>query len=149
MNLRVQRRIASELLKCGSHRVWFDASRREDIARAITREDMRRLISKGYVKKRQAAGTSRGRARELAEKKRKGRRVGRGSRKGTSNARLPKKEKWMLKIRAQRKMLMELRDKGEITRALYRKLSLMAKGGVFRSKAHMQGIITQLKERSS
>lgn len=148
MNLKVQRRIASELLKCGSHRVWFDAEHKEDIARAITREDIRRLIVKGYVKKKQAAGTSRGRARELAEKKRKGRRVGRGSRKGTRNARFPKKERWMIKIRAQRKMLQEMRDKGEITKTIYRKLYMMAKGGVFRSKTHMQGFIAQFKERS-
>ncbi len=147
MNLRVQRRLASELLKCGSDRVWFDPEHEQDIARAITREDIRRLIGKGFIRKKQAAGTSRGRARVLAEKKRKGRRVGHGSRKGTSNARFPKKERWMLRIRAQRKLLQALRDSGEITRALYRKLYMMAKGGVFRSKAHLKNFIVQLKER--
>jgi large subunit ribosomal protein L19e len=128
--------------------VWFDPEREAEVARAITREDMRRLIAKGVVKRKRDVGTSRGRARKLAEKKRKGRRIGRGSRKGTDNARFPKKKRWMLKIRSQRKLLKELRDKGEIVKALYRKLYLKAKGGVFRSKAHMLGFITQFKERN-
>lgn len=147
MNLKVQRRIASELLKCGQHRVWFDPEHMSEIARAITREDIRRYISKGFIKKKQDRGVSRGRARELMNKKKKGRRVGHGSRKGAKGARFPKKERWMLKIRAQRKLLKALRDAGEITRSLYRKLYLRAKGGVFRSKAHLEMQISQMKER--
>ena len=147
MNLKVQRRISSEVLKCGKHRVWFDPEHLDEIARAITREDIRRFVSKGFIKKHQAKGVSRGRAREMMEKKRKGRRVGHGSRKGAKGARFPKKKRWMLKIRAQRKLLKTLRDTGELTRSLYRKLYLRAKGGVFRSKAHLELQMAQIKGR--
>jgi large subunit ribosomal protein L19e len=149
MNLSVQKRLASELLKCGIHRVRLDPAHGEEIARAITREDMRRLIDKGMVTKAQEKGTSRGRFRKVAEQKRKGRRKGPGKRRGTHNARLPKKERWMQKIRAQRKLLREMRDGGEIDRSLYRRLYSMAKGGVFRSKAHMRNYIANFKERTS
>ena len=149
MNLRVQRRIATELLKCGKDRVWFNPDELPAIAKAITRQDIRGLVNKGIIKKKQDKGVSRGRAREIMEKKKKGRRAGSGSRKGTKHARFPKKDRWMLKIRAQRKVLKALRDAGELTRNLYRRLYLMAKGGVFRSKNHMSGIILQIKERES
>lgn len=149
MNLKVQKRIASELLKCGGDRVWFNPDELELVSKAITRQDVRNLINKGIIKKKQDAGVSRGRAREVMNKKKKDRRVGHGSRRGTKNARFPKKKKWMIKIRAQRKVLRVMRDAGEITRNLYRKLYLMAKGGVFRSKNHMSGIIMQIKERES
>ncbi|MBR9689469.1 MAG: 50S ribosomal protein L19e [Candidatus Altiarchaeota archaeon] len=147
MNLKVQRRIASELLKCGSDRVWFNPDSLDQASKAITREDIRGLIKKGIIKKKQAIGVSRGRARIIAEKKRKGRRTGAGRRRGTKNARFPKKKRWMIKIRSQRKVLKGLRDTEEITRKLYRKFYLMAKGGIFRSKNHMSNFILKFKER--
>ena len=136
-------------MKCGENRVWFDPEHREEIARAITREDIRRLIFKGFIKKKPEKGTSRGRARAVAEKRKKGRRSGHGSRKGTANARLPRKERWMLKIRAQRRFLRELRKAGELAGGLYRRLYRMAKGGVFRSKAHLKLVLEQMKRRES
>jgi len=148
MNLNVQKRLASEILKCGRGRVWFDPERETEISKAITREDLRRLIKKGFVKKKQVKGVSRGRAREVAEKKKKGRRRGPGSRKGTKHAILSKKKRWSIKIRAQRRFLKTLRETDEVTRSLYRKLYLKAKGGVFRSKAHIKNFIEQIKERS-
>ncbi len=42
--LKMQRRIAADLLKCGENRVWIDPERIDDVATAITREDIRRLI---------------------------------------------------------------------------------------------------------
>ena len=147
MKLSTQRRIASELLKCGEGRVWFDPEHLDEIARAITREDIRRLIKKGIIKKKPVRGTSRARARILAEKKKKGRRRGQGSRKGKKTARMPKKLAWILKIRALRRVLRELREKGEVSRRLYRRLYALAKGGAFRSKAHLLSFVQQLKER--
>ncbi len=147
MNLRNQKRLASELLKCGADRVWFDPEHLEEIARAITREDIRRLIKKGLIRKKQVKGVSRARARVLAEKKKKGRRIGQGSRKGKSTARMPRKKAWMIKIRALRKLLRELRAKGEVPGKLYRRFYLLAKGGALRSKAHLLTVLKQVKER--
>jgi len=147
MDLKVQKRIASEVLKCGKSRVRFDPEHLSEVSGAITREDIRHLIKKGFIKKKQIKGVSRVRARKIEAQKKKGRRKGPGKRKGTRNARVSDKEKWIKKIRAQRKFLKGLRDNNEIEKSLYRKLYRRAKGGIFRSKAHIKTIIEKIKER--
>ena len=72
MKLRTQRRLAGELLKCGSERVWLDPEQLDKIAQAITREDIRKLIADGVIVKKQAKGISRVRANIRMFKKRKG-----------------------------------------------------------------------------
>ncbi len=144
MNLSLQRRLAAEILKCGTERVWISPEHAELVAKAITREDIRRLIEKGIIRKKQKKGTSRGRARVLAEKKRKGRRRGPGSRKGKKTARMPRKRLWIMRIRALRKLLRKLKEEQKITRREYRRLYMLAKGGFFRSKAHL---LLYLRER--
>jgi large subunit ribosomal protein L19e len=47
-------------------------------------------------------------------------------------------EAWVQKIRAIRKVLVELRDAGKIDRHLYRIIYRKAAGGQFRSVAHMK-----------
>ncbi len=37
MDLKNQRRVASELLKCGENRVWIDPNRTEDATDAVPR----------------------------------------------------------------------------------------------------------------
>ena len=44
-DLRNQRRMAAELLKCGVHRVWMDQDRLDEIAKAVTKDDIRILIN--------------------------------------------------------------------------------------------------------
>lgn len=43
----------------------------------------------------------------------------------------------MSRIRAQRDLLAKLRDEKKLTRALYRKFYRHAKGGMYRSRAHL------------
>ena len=137
MNLRTQRRIAAEILKCGINRVWIDPTYMEDIADAITRSDIRGAISDGKIKALRVRGISRGRTRYKAGQRRKGRRKGVGSRKGSAKARAPKKEIWMKTIRSIRMLLRELRDAGKIDRRTYREYYLKSKGGMFKSRAHV------------
>ena len=138
MQLTLQRRIAASVLKCSQKRVTFDNSRLEDIKEAITKVDVRGLISDGAVKKIQKKGVSRARARKIAEQKSKGRRKGKGSRKGSKYARCTKKERWMKTIRAQRDLLKTLRDKKIIMAAQYHELYGKSKGGFFRSRRHIK-----------
>jgi large subunit ribosomal protein L19e len=142
MNLKNQRRIAAELLDCGVNRVWIDPTYMEDVADAITRDDIRGAINDGKIKALRVRGTSRGRIRSRLAQKSKGRRKGMGSRKGTANARRPKKEAWMSTIRSIRSQLGELRDSGKITKRTYREYYLKAKGGMFKSRAH---VISRIK----
>ena len=138
MNLKNQRRVAAQLLKCGENRVWIDPNRLEDASDAITRADVRTLINSGAIAARQKKGISRARTNYRKAQRAKGRRRGHGSRRGTKGARKPSKEIWMQTIRPIRKKLKELRDAGKIDTATYREYYLKAKGGVFKSRPHLE-----------
>ncbi|BAI62311.1 50S ribosomal protein L19e [Methanocella paludicola SANAE] len=145
-DLANQKRLAAALLKVGVTRVWMDPEKLEDIATAITREDIRGLIEAGTVKRRPKVGISRGRARARDIKRAKGHRKGHGSRRGAAGARAPKKEQWMRKIRAQRKVLREMREEKTIDAHNYRILYRKAKGGEFRNVAHLKSYIAYQKK---
>ena len=136
-DLRNQRRIAAAVLDCGEGRVWIDPLHADAVAEAVTRQDIRSLVKKGYIRAEQKAGTSRGRARALKIQKDSGRRQGPGSRKGAKGARNPRKQRWIRTIRPIRSTLKELRESGKVSPTIYRVYYRKAKGGVFRSKAHL------------
>jgi large subunit ribosomal protein L19e len=136
-DLSNQKRMAAEILDCGLHRVWMDPEAAGDIAVAITRADLRELIKKGSVAAEKPKGVSRGRARARDVKRKYGHRKGHGSRKGTKGARNPRKEQWMKRIRAIRAKLKELRADGSLEKSTYCKIYRKAKGGEYRSVAHM------------
>jgi large subunit ribosomal protein L19e len=96
---------------------------------------MRLLISDGHVSAAPLIGSSRVRARKTSAQKRKGLRRGAGSRKGKSS---PTKESWMIKVRAQRLFLKELKEKEHIAQDTYRSLYMKSKGGFFRSRRHIK-----------
>jgi len=151
-DLRNQRRMAASLLKCGVNRVWMDHDRLDEIAKAVTKSDIRVLINGKAIKSRQIIGISRGRKQFNAKQKEKGRRSGHGSRKGAKYARLPKKERWIRTIRPIRSYLRSLRDEKQIDKSIYRKYYRKAKGGEFRSKHHLKthlisdGILKEVKQ---
>jgi large subunit ribosomal protein L19e len=138
MSVRSQRRIAASILKVGENKIWLDPEDTDAISSAITRTEIRKLIHEGAIRPLPEKGTSRGRTRTLRDKKKMGRRGGPGSRKGS---RLPRKTSWLLRIRAIRERLRELRDKRMIQTNTYRKLLLMAKGGSFRNSSHLDEYI--------
>jgi large subunit ribosomal protein L19e len=144
VELKAQKRLAAKILGIGVNRVWIDPARAADVEAAISRADIRRLIHDGTIRARPELGVSRARARERAEKKRKGRRRGVGSRKGAAKAGQTKKEAWIRTVRPLRTRLRELRNKHTIDAKEYRRLYRMIKGGAFRSRAHLE---TYLKER--
>ena len=137
-DLRNQKRMAADLLKCGVNRVWMDQDRLEEIAKAVTKDDIRVLIKGKAIKRRQIKGISSGRKKFIADQKKKGRRRGHGSRKGAKYARLPKKERWIKTIRPIRAYLKSLRHENQIDKTTYRRYYRKAKGGEFRSKHHLR-----------
>jgi large subunit ribosomal protein L19e len=138
MNLKVQKRLAAQILNCSPGRVTFDNDRLEDIKQAITKRDLKLLIGDGAITRKPGNFTSKVRARKLALQKRKGRRDGPGSRKGKFAARFKPKRTWMNLLRVQREFLKLLLEKKIITRQAYRELYLKSKGGYFRSKRHIK-----------
>ena len=149
MDLKNQRRLAAEVLKCGENRIWIDPEQNEEVEKAVTRRDVRNLVKQGVIKARKKKGVSRGRAQKLHAQQKKGRRRGYGSRKGTAYARLPKKRRWIRTIRPIRAYLKELKKEKLIDKSTYRKYYIRAKGGEFKSKHHlkthliMEGIIEE------
>ena len=138
MDLRMQRRLAAQLLKCGENRVYMNPEEIEEISKAVTRRDVENLIRQGLIKARKKRGNSRGRIRKRMMQKAKGRRKGHGSRKGKATARLPRKRRWIQTIRPIRAYLRERKEKGLIDRSTYRRYYMRAKGGQFKSKAHLK-----------
>jgi len=136
-DLKNQKRLAAQLLGRGESAVWLDPLHTDEIAEAVTRQDIRALIRKGIIKPHQKQGVSKARARKIAAQKEKGRRTGPGSRKGAKGARDPRKRRWIRTIRPLRELLKELRDSGKIVPGQYRRLYLQAKGGRYRSRANL------------
>lgn len=138
MDLRNQRRLAAEVLKCGEHRIWIDPEETDEVEKAVTRQDVRNLINQGIIAAKQKQGVSRGRTRERDTQRSKGRHSGQGSRKGASKARQSRKRRWIQTIRPIRRYLRELRDSDVITRSQYRSYYQRAKGGEFHSIRHLK-----------
>lgn len=138
MSLKSQRRLAAELLKVGTNRVWIDPNRAEDVEVAITRAEIKRLIHEHAIRQSPAKGVSQTRARVLHEKKKKGLRRGSGTREGSSGARVTKKDAWMIRIRALRKKLREWKVGRAISEGAYRQLYVVAGSGRFSSIADME-----------
>lgn len=137
-DLKSQRRLAAQVLKIGQNRVWINPEKIDDVDTAITRDEVRKLIHEGTIRASPEKGISRGRARLMHEKKKKGRRSGPGSRTGTPHARVSKKQAWMSRIRALRRKLRTLKTKKMIAENAYQKLYRMAGSGRFESVADLE-----------
>ncbi|MCI4438864.1 50S ribosomal protein L19e [archaeon] len=144
MSIKTVKRLAASILKVGTSRVWLDPERLEDFKATLTRAEVRKLIKDGAIKVRPASTPSRGRKKEAKSKKSKGRRRSYGSRKGKKSARISEAQSWIARIRAQRKLLKELRDSGKIDKSTYRELYLKAKGGAFYSKKNLLDYVNNL-----
>ena len=72
--MRKIRRMAADILNCGENRIWIDSSRLEQVIGVISREEVKRLIKDGVIRKRPEKGISRYRIRLKKLKKKKGRR---------------------------------------------------------------------------
>ena len=129
---------AAKILKVGHTKIWVDPEQRSRVAEAMTKEDVRGLIKEGVIKKRHGNEQSRGRARVIIAKKRKGRKRGRGKRTGTKKARKEGKRTWIKNVRAQRRILKEMKDSGTKLKRPAREIYLMIKGNYFRGKNYVR-----------
>ena len=147
MKLKIQKRLAAQILKSSKSNIWLDSSRLDEIKDAITKADVKSLIKDKAIKGKKIRGISKGRTRYAKKQKSKGRRRGPGSKKSGVNARISKKRRWINHVRTQRSLLRNLRNKKVIDKSSYRLLYMKSKGGFFRSKRHLkmymveQGII--------
>jgi large subunit ribosomal protein L19e len=138
MDLRLQKRLAGKVLKTSTKNVKINPANAADVKEAITKTDIRGLISRGAIVAKPIRSVSRGRARYAKAQRSKGRRRGHGSRKGKFGARLERKTQWMRLIRLQRRFLKELKEKQIVSNKVFYELYAKAKGGFFRSKRHIK-----------
>jgi len=144
MDLSLQKRLAAEILDVGESRIWIDPEAYDRVEAAITREDVRKLIKDGIIRVKPEHSNSRARWRIRHEKRKKGQRRGLGHRKGGKYAKVSRKEQWMMRVRALRKLLKQYRERKVITPKEYRRLYRLIKGGVFKSKAQLKNYIKEL-----
>ncbi|MEE8168026.1 MAG: 50S ribosomal protein L19e [Candidatus Hydrothermarchaeales archaeon] len=145
MDLKTQRRMAASILKAGKEKVWLDPDELESIAASVTKDDIKKLINQGVIQLKRDEGTSSFWSKKRRIQKAKGRRKGHGSRSGAKGARFPKKKRWISIIRPIRQVLKELREAERIDGPTYRKLYVMAKGGMFKSRAHLDAYLKDNK----
>ena len=137
--MNLQKRLAAEVMNCSPKRVVFNEDRADEIKEAITKSDVRKLVSTGAIIQLQKKGVSRSRANKRKLQKAKGRQRGQGSRKGVASSRGDTgKRLWINKIRLQRRFIGSLRKTNKVTQDLYRDLYRKSKGGFFRSKRHIE-----------
>ncbi len=140
MKLDYQKKLAAKVAGVGLDRVKLDPEKADMISEAITRSDIKRLIRSKAIRILPKRGTSRARSRERPRRK------GPGRRKGGKYSRLSRKSRWINKVRALRRELRIMKEKGMIDinmyRYLYRRLSR------FESVAHLRSYVMREVQRS-
>lgn len=144
--LRLQKRLAASVLKCGKRRVWIDPNETSEVALANSRKNIRKLFKDGLIMRRQVHMHSHSRVQRYHEAKRKGRHTGHGKRKGTKDARMPQKVLWMRRQRVLRRLLRKYRDAKKITKDLYHQFYLGSKGNQFKNKTVLIEAIHRMKQ---
>lgn len=146
VNLKAKKRLVSRVVGVGVHRIKFDSDHLDDIADAITRDNIRSLITANTIKIKPIVGTSRGRAQtKRIQKKKRG--TTQGSKKGTKGARTKRKENYMIKVRALRYRLKIAKDRKEITNPEFWQLYKMIGGNIIRNSAHLRSLIEEIIDK--
>jgi large subunit ribosomal protein L19e len=146
VNLRTKRQLVSRILGVGLGRVKFDPEYLDDVADAITRDNIRSLITANVIQIKSIKGTSKGRAyfKKLQRRKRG---TKQGSKKGSIGARVGKKEVYVNKIRAMRHRLKVSKSRKELTNERYWKLYKQVNGNQVRNLAHLRTLIEEVRSK--
>ncbi len=144
VNLRKKRELIARVLGVGLNRVRFEPDKLDDIADAITRDDMRSLIRNGTIWTVKVRGISRSRAEKKLKTRRK-RGTSAGSKKGKKTARVGKKEVYVKRTKAMRRHLKILKARNEIDGETFWALYKKIKGGNVRSLSHLRELAKQAK----
>jgi len=146
VNLKAKKRLASRVTGVGVHRIKFDTDHLDDVADAITRENIRSLITANTITIKSFTGTSKGRAhRKKAQRNKRG--TTQGAKKGKKGARVGKKEVYIAKVRSLRRLLKIAKDRKDLTNPEFWILYKKVGGNTVRNKAHLRTLMEEIKEK--
>ena len=146
VNLKAKKRLVARVTGVGVHRIRFDTDHLTDIADAITRENIRSLITANTITIKSFTGTSKGRAQtKKAQRNKRG--TTQGSKQGTKGARVGKKTVYVAKVRALRRLLKIAKDRKDLTNPEFWTLYKKVGGNTVRNKAHLRTLMDELREK--
>ncbi len=146
VNLKSKKRLVSRITGVGIKRIHFDSEHLDDITDAITRDDIRSLMTANTIKIKSLKGASRGRAKiKKIQKSKRG--TKQGSKKGTKGARVGKKEVYVKKVRSLRHILKVAKDRKDITNKEFWSLYKKVGGNTVRNKAHLLTMIKEIQTK--
>jgi len=145
VNLKAKKLLVSRIVGVGVNRVRFDTEHLDDVADAITRDDIRSLITANTISIKSFKGTSRGRAKTKKIQKSK-RGAGQGSKKGRKGAREGKKAVYVKKVRSLRYILKIAKDRKEIDNNIFKSIYKKIGGNTIRNRAHLRTVISEAQK---
>ena len=145
VNLKAKKRLVSRIVGVGVNRVRFDTEHLDDVADAITRDDIRSLITANTISIKSFKGTSRGRAKTKKIQKSK-RGAGQGSKKGRKGAREGKMAVYVKKVRSLRYILKIAKDRKEIDNNIFKSIYKKIGGNTIRNRAHLRTVISEAQK---
>ena len=135
MSIKFAKRAASQILNRGETSIRINPNSLQDAAKAITKEDVRALISNGGIYTIPEKHNISMNSKILRKKRSEGRRRGKGRRKGTFNARSG--SPWEKKVRSQRILLKRLKLMGKLSTKDFQRYYKLIKGNSFADKSSL------------
>ncbi len=142
VNLKAKKQLISRVTKVGINRIKFNLENLDEIVDAITRENIRSLITADKIKINPIRGISRGRSKAKKDQKSK-RGTKPGSKHGKKNARLGKKKKYISKVRSLRYRLKISKKHGDITNKVFWSMYKKIQGNRIRNNAHLRELLNE------
>ena len=135
MNLRKKKQLASRTLNIGKSRIVFLESRKDEIKEAITKQDIRDLISSGAIIIKNVKG------RKKIEKRKRKRSVGK-----VKNKVNVRKKEYVVMARKLRGTAKEIKNQGKISKEELKELRKKIRNKIFKSKSHLKNYIGELEK---